>query len=77
VDDSWVSIGSANCDGRSFAIDDEMNINIPNKEFASEQIALFEQDKAQSKLVTYRDWKKRTFWERFAGNSGRLIGGQF
>lgn len=77
IDDAWVSIGSANCDGRSFAIDDEMNINILNPEFAAEQIALFEKDKTKSVLVDYRDWKKRRPWEKAIGNCGRLISGQF
>lgn len=77
IDDSWVSIGSANCDSRSFGIDDEMNINIFDRAFAAEQISLFERDKAQSALVDYRAWKRRPFWQKCVGNCGRILSGQF
>lgn len=77
VDDSWTSIGSANCDGRSFAMNDEMNINVDDQSFAKEQIILFEKDKDQSKQITYQQWKKRPLWGKIVGNAGRIISRQF
>ena len=77
VDDAWVSIGSANCNGRSFTVDDEMNINVLNVDFARDQIALFEADRRYSKLVVYRQWKKRSLWKKETGQCGRLLSGQF
>lgn len=77
VDDVWVSIGSANCDGRSFAMNDEMNINILDHSFAQEQIALFEKDKQQSKPIVFHEWKKRAWWRKIIGNIGWLVEGQF
>lgn len=77
VDDIWTSIGSANCDGRSFGINDEMNINILDETFAQEQIRIFEEDKAHARLVTYQQWKKRPLWRKALGNTTRLISGQF
>ncbi len=76
VDDAWVSIGSANCDARSFAINDEMNINTLDERFAQEQIRIFENDKQQSKLVTYDEWKQRPAWGKFVGYCGRILKGQ-
>jgi cardiolipin synthase len=64
VDDQFVSVGSANFGNRSFRLNDEANLNVFSPEFAAEQIAIFEQDKWQSKEVTYSSWKKRGGWER-------------
>ncbi len=76
VDDAWVSIGSANCDARSFAINDEMNINMLDERFAQEQIRIFENDKQQSKLVAYDEWKRRPTWGKVVGYCGRILKGQ-
>jgi cardiolipin synthase len=77
VDEEFVSIGSANCDGRSFRINDEMNVNVLDKAFAMEQVKVFEQDKKDSRLVTYKQWKRRPLWRKVIGHCGRLIQGQF
>ena len=65
VDDVWVSVGSANFGNRSFRLNDEANLNVFSTEFAAEQIAVFEADKARCSEVTYSSWKKRSLWKRF------------
>jgi cardiolipin synthase len=65
VDDVFVSVGSANFGNRSFRLNDEANLNVYSKEFAEEQVRIFEDDKAKSREVTYDDWKKRSLWKRF------------
>lgn len=65
VDDVWVSVGSANFGNRSFRLNDEANLNVFSREFAAEQIRVFEADKARCSEVTYRDWKRRSLWKRF------------
>ena len=65
VDDVWVSVGSANFGNRSFRLNDEANLNVVSREFAAEQIRVFEEDKAKCGEVTYEDWKKRSLWKRF------------
>ena len=65
VDDAFVSVGSANFGNRSFRLNDEANVNVFSPEFAQEQVRIFEADKAQSREVTYRAWKKRGWWKRF------------
>ncbi len=77
VDDEFVSIGSANCDGRSFRINDEMNVNVLDKTFAAEQVKVFEEDKKNSRLVTYKQWKRRPLWRKVIGHCGRVLQGQF
>ena len=49
VDDAFVSIGSGNFDNRSTRLSAEANVNVLDKTFAAEQLALFEKDKAQSR----------------------------
>ena len=64
VDDVWVSVGSANFDSRSFRLNDESNLNVLSRDFAAEQVRLFEHDKQQSREVTYRDWRQRSIGKR-------------
>ena len=65
IDDVWVSVGSANFGNRSFRLNDEANLNVFSKDFAAEQIRIFEDDKTKCSEVTYRDWKNRSLWKRF------------
>ncbi|MCC5908075.1 MAG: hypothetical protein JJU13_17805 [Balneolaceae bacterium] len=67
VDDAFVSIGSANFDNRSFRINDETNLNILDREFASERIRHFEKDLKQSRLYTLEDFQNRSAWRKFVG----------
>jgi len=64
VDDIWVSVGSSNFDTRSFRLNDEMNLNVLDREFAAGQIEVFEEDKARSNEVTLEDWQNRTTWQK-------------
>lgn len=59
VDDLWVTAGSSNFDNRSFAINDEANFNAYSREFASEQIRVFEEDKALSLPYTLEEHNNR------------------
>ena len=65
VDGAWTSIGSANIDARSFGLNDEANLNVHNPAFAQQQTRIFEDDKAQSRLITYDAWKHRPLPEWF------------
>lgn len=72
VDDLWVSFGSSNFDTRSFRLNDEMNINVLDADFAREQIAIFERDKARSREVTLEEWQQRSTWEKIRGRVAAL-----
>lgn len=56
VDDVFVSVGSGNFDNRSSRLNAEANINVLDKQFAAEQRALFERDKAQSREAQLHDY---------------------
>jgi len=61
MDDKIVSIGSANIDRRSFAINFEINAFIYNKEFALENIKLVKKDIENSEYLNVNIKKKNKF----------------
>ena len=52
VDDVFVSVGSGNFDNRSIRLNDEANLDVLDRQFAGEQIRLFQTDKQRSREVT-------------------------
>ena len=66
VDDLLVSVGSTNFDNRSFRLNDEANLNVLNKDFAMEQVKIFNADWQKSHRITYAEWSQRSIWEKLA-----------
>ncbi|HET9741863.1 MAG TPA: phospholipase D-like domain-containing protein [Terriglobales bacterium] len=64
VDGLWSVVGSTNFDNRSFGINDEVNLAARSPELAARLTQDFENDLAQSRKVTYEEWKRRPIWER-------------
>lgn len=64
VDSTWVAVGSANFDSRSFSLNDEANLCVFDEGFAAEQIELFRRDLERSRRVSYRRWLRRPFERR-------------
>ena len=52
---------------------DEANLNIADKAFAERQIAIFEQDAAQSKAITLSEWQRRPLIEKLVEHSASLL----
>ena len=67
VDDLWTLVGSSNFDNRSFAYNDEANLNVWDHEFAKEQARMFYEDRKFSKKITFTDWRSRPIWEKLVG----------
>jgi cardiolipin synthase len=73
VDEHWATLGSANFDERSFRLNDETNVNVYDRKFIEQQIALFELDRSRSRPITLAQWQHRPlqmkisdwFWSRF------------
>ena len=76
VDGLLVSVGSTNFDNRSFRLNDEATLNIVHPAFAAEQTAIFEEDLANSKRVSYAQWSERPLKGRIAERFAALIGPQ-
>jgi cardiolipin synthase A/B len=64
IDRLWSSVGSTNFDNRSFKLNDEVNLNIYDKDFAEEQIKIFQMDLSKSRRITYEEWSNRPLWEK-------------
>jgi cardiolipin synthase len=73
VDDTWVTIGSANMDNRSFRLNDEANLNVYDTKFAGEQIALFRDDLQHSRKITLELWEHRSLGEKVANALSSLL----
>jgi cardiolipin synthase len=76
VDEYLVSIGSTNFDNRSFRLNDEANVNIYDADFARQQVAIFEEDRARAKRVDLAQWQQRPWTERLQEQAAALLDGQ-
>lgn len=62
VDDALVIVGSANFDNRSFAINDEVTMNILDHRLAADHKRMFEADLRRSAAYTNLEYKSRPFY---------------
>lgn len=67
IDDSFCTIGSTNFNSRSLRYDYETDAYIFDKATTRELVNMFEQDKADSTVMTQKVWKERPKWKRFVG----------
>jgi cardiolipin synthase A/B len=65
VDGRWVSIGSANLDNRSFALNNELNLAFLDPAIAAKLTRIFQDDLAFAKPVTLDDWEHHTLRNLF------------
>jgi cardiolipin synthase len=64
IDGVWATIGSTNLDNRSFALNDELNLIVYDREIARRMEATFEADLAHSERLEYRKWRARGLFDR-------------
>jgi cardiolipin synthase len=76
VDELWTSVGSTNFDNRSFAVNDEANLNILDGAFARRQIEVFEQDLKHSRRITLEEWENRPWTEKLWEHTLGLLSSQ-
>jgi cardiolipin synthase A/B len=65
VDGQWVSIGSANLDNRSFALNNELNLTFWDRALAAKLTEVFRQDLTFAEPVTAEDWQRHSFRNLF------------
>lgn len=65
IDDCWVTLGSANLDFRSFHRNHEVNVIVDSQEFGSQVERMFADDLTKSRRVTFSEYEKRSWFERF------------
>ncbi len=76
VDELWTSVGSTNFDNRSFAVNDEANLNILDAEFARRQVEIFEDDLKHARRITLEQWEQRPWTEKLWEHAAGLLGSQ-
>lgn len=65
IDGVWATVGSTNLDWRSFLHNQELNAVVLGQEFGRQVQAMFEEDLAQSDVVTLEEWTRRPLHLRF------------
>lgn len=76
VDSLLVSVGSTNFDNRSFRLNDEANLNVLDRDFAKEQMAIFDQDWQKARPITYAQWLQRPWHEKLVEKSAFIFKSQ-
>ena len=76
VDEVLVSVGSTNFDTRSFSLNDEANLNVYDAQFAREQIAVFEHDRARAHRISVEAWRHRPWREKLWEHTAALLSSQ-
>jgi cardiolipin synthase len=61
VDGAWATVGSANLDNRSFAINAELNVGVSDAAFAAQLDRAFSDDLRFARKVDYERWSTRGF----------------
>ena len=69
----WAIAGSTNLDSRSFGINDEVNVAIPDPAVVARLEEDFQRDRSRSREMTHEQWKNRPFWEKLQEWCGWLI----
>jgi len=73
IDELWSVVGSTNFDNRSFGLNDEVNLAACDAALAERLLEDFARDLQDSRPVTYRDWLRRSLFERGRGWLGTLL----
>jgi cardiolipin synthase len=77
VDDTLVTIGSANFDNRSFSINDEVTLDVLDHNVAAAHRKIFEHDLKQSRPLTFAEFEARPWYIKLADHICGLFRSQF
>jgi cardiolipin synthase len=67
VDGIWITIGTANFDNRSFALDEESNVCVSDHRLAGQLEDIFKDDLKGCQRVTLEAWRRRGIQKRVFG----------
>jgi cardiolipin synthase A/B len=73
VDGAWSVVGTTNFDNRSFGLNDEVNLAAFDRSLAARVASDFARDRAESREITYEEWRSRPLWERAYEQFGRIL----
>jgi cardiolipin synthase len=67
VDGIWSTVGTANFDNRSFALDEESNVCVYDRRLAAQLEAIFMEDMKECERITLAAWRSRGWKKRLFG----------
>lgn len=67
IDNHWVSFGSANFDPRSFFQNDELNFSLSDRQFAQRIEQFLLEAFFHSRILSFKSWQQRFWWQRLSG----------
>ena len=67
VDGIWLTVGTTNFDNRSFALDEESNVCVYDRELAGQLEEVFMEDLNSCEQVTLANWRRRGLKTRIFG----------
>ena len=73
VDGVWATIGTANFDNRSFAMNEETNLCFHDRTIAEELRAIFNADLKRCDRIDFDQWRRRGLWQRFMEQCASLL----
>jgi cardiolipin synthase len=73
VDNAWASVGTANFDNRSLALNEETNVCFHDRALVSSLQNTFLSDLERCRKVQLARWKRRGFWQRAGEQFASLI----
>jgi cardiolipin synthase len=73
VDDAWASVGTANFDNRSLALNEETSVCFHDRALVNRLHDIFLADLERCRKVRLADWKRRGFWQRAGEQFASLI----
>ena len=76
IDGIWGVVGSTNLDSRSFGLNDEVNMAIPDPAVVARLEQDFDRDLSRSRQISYDQWKHRPWWEKLQERFGWLLENQ-
>jgi cardiolipin synthase len=59
IDGMWATVGSTNLDNRSFAMNDELNVIVYDREVGRQFEEIFAADLRHARRITYDEWRHR------------------
>jgi cardiolipin synthase len=73
VDGTWATVGTANLDNRSFALNEETNLCFHDRQVAKTLKAIFDADLSRSAPVRLEAWRRRGVRQRLNEEMASLI----
>lgn len=73
VDDQSASVGTVNLDNRSFRLNFELTVFIPDKTFAAQVETMLERDFTQCREVALEELQRRPLWRKLVSRAAYLL----